>query len=148
MKTRVRQTADALILRRPWLRLIEHDLYGIAERITAIESGYFIVYDSRSGKYEVHSADNKGSTYCFTVPYDELDARTLDYCKRTLVANTDKLLRDLDESNKKLQESKDKDFKNTMEAASYETAQEVSLAQERDELNSSYKRTHGGYLNK
>jgi len=147
MKTRVRQAADALILQRPWLRLIQHDLYGIAERITAIESGYFIVYNTKSGQYEVHSADNKGSTYCFIVPYDELDARTLDYCKRTLVANTDRLLRELEESNARLDETRHHDFKNQMEAASYETAQEVSLAQERDELNGSYKRTHGGYLN-
>ena len=144
MKRRVRQTADSLHLRRPWLEIVEHDLYGIAERITAIESGYFIVYDTRSGNYEVHSADNKGSTYCFTVPFDALDSRTLDYCERTLVAKTDKLLKDLEASNKKLEETKHHDFKNQIEAASYETAQEISLAQERDELNSSYRRTHGG----
>ena len=145
MKKRARAAADRLHLRCPWLEVVEHDLYGIAERITAIESGYFIVYDTRQGNYQVHSADNKGSTYCFTVPYDALDARTLDYCNRTLVANTDRLLRELDAHNEELDERKTRDFHNQMEAASYETAQEVSLAQERDELNSSYKRTHGGF---
>ena len=147
MKRRVREAADRLHLRCPWLQIVEHDLYGIAERITAIESGYFIIYDTRANKYEVHSADNKGSTYCFTVPYDGLDARTLDYCERTLVAKTDKLLKEIEASNQKLEETKKNDFHNAMETASYETAQEVSLAQERDELNGSYKRTHGGYLN-
>lgn len=146
MEKRVRNAADSLTLRCPWLRLVEHDLYGIAERITAIESGYFIVYDTRAGRYEVHSADNKGNTYCFTVPYDALDCRTLDYCERTLVAKTDQLLRDMEKNNAKIDENRHKDFKNKMESASYETAQEVSLAQERDELNSTYKRTHGGYL--
>lgn len=146
MKRRVRNAADSLHLRCPWLQLVEHDLYGIAERITAIEDGYFIVYDTREGRYEVHSADNKGSTYCFTVPYDALDCRTLDYCERTLVAKTDKLLKEMERNNEKIDETKRKDFKNQMENASYETAQEVSLAQERDELNSTYKRTHGGYL--
>lgn len=144
MKTRVRQAADSLHLRCPWLILVEHDLYGIAERITAIESGYFIIYDSRSGKYEVHSADNKRSTYCFTVPYDQLDARTLDYCRETLIANTDQLLKRMEANNRKIDEAKKRDFMNQMESASYETAQEVSLALDKDELHGSYKRTHGG----
>jgi hypothetical protein len=33
-------------------------------------------------------------------------------------------------------------FRNALESASYETAKDVSLAVERDELHNGYKRTH------
>ena len=144
MKASVRSAADRLTLKCPWLRLIEHDLYGIAERIQDIEDGYFIVFDSRSGRYEVHSAYNKGSTYCFSVPYDALDARTLDYCHRTRIANTDRILAEIEKTNEALKAGRMKKFSSDIEAASYETATELKLANLKDELHSGYRRTFGG----
>lgn len=144
MKSFVRQAANALVLRCPWFEVIENDLYGIAERITKVEPHYFIVRNRNSGTYEVHSADNKVGTYCFTVPYDSLDARTLEYCKQTLVANTDRLLREMEEKNKKIDEARQRSFKSTMEDASYETAEELKTALERDSMHDTYKRTHRG----
>lgn len=62
---------------------IENDLYHIATRLKEIDQGYFVMYDTKTKKYEVHHKDNIGSTYCVGVPYDELDARTI-----TLVQST------------------------------------------------------------
>lgn len=144
MKLSVRQAADAAILRHPWCELISHDLYGIAERLREIEDGYFVLRNRISGKTEVHSAYNKGPTYCFTVPFDELDARTLEYCKKTRASNTDRILKEIEEHNKKLEEKRFNDFTSDIDSASYEAAEDLKLAQLKDELHEGYRRVYGG----
>lgn len=128
------------------MRYIHDDVLGIADRLKSIEDGYFILFNTMSGKYEVHSTCNPDSTYCFIVPYDALDVRTVHYCIETLNANKDKLLKKIDDDNAKLQKDRMRDFSNKIEAASYETAQELQLAQEKDDLHVGYRRTHGGKL--
>ncbi|HEY8443798.1 MAG TPA: hypothetical protein VIL24_03260 [Clostridia bacterium] len=71
---------------------IEKDLYDIADRLKAIDSGYFVVYDTERKKYEVHNTNNIGNTYCLTVPYGCLDARTIDFVNKTRRERFDKLL--------------------------------------------------------
>ncbi|HEY8419523.1 MAG TPA: hypothetical protein VIL03_03725 [Clostridia bacterium] len=71
---------------------IENDLYDIANRLKAIDSGYFVLYDTARKKYEVHNSNNIGGTYCLTVPYEKLDARTIDFVQKTRRERFDKLL--------------------------------------------------------
>jgi hypothetical protein len=96
------------------------------------------------GAYEVHSTDNKGfDTYCFKVPYSELDYRTLQLCRETnLAMHGDMIYKKMKEENAKIDAENARNFRNTLESASYETARDVSLAVERDETHSGYKRTH------
>ena len=79
---------------------IVHDVYYIAERLKEIDFNYFILYNTKRKKYEIHHTGQPG-TYCLTVPYDELDARTIDFVNQTRVENRDRLLKELDEENKK-----------------------------------------------
>lgn len=145
MKQFVKDAQNKLRLIRPWLHILEDDVFKIGERLREIEDGYFIVYDTRANRYEVHSAYNRGSsTYAFIVPYDELDSRTIDYCIRTRVANTDRLLKEMEENNRKIRESSERKFHNDIEAASLETATDVSYAMDKDVLHTDYKKTFGG----
>ncbi|MDD4565734.1 MAG: hypothetical protein PHE79_09720 [Eubacteriales bacterium] len=142
---------DMVLLTRPWLRLIENDVYHISKRIKDIEPGYFICYNTLRGAFEVHSSDNKGfDTYCFKVPYSELDYRTLQLCRETnLAMHGDMIYKKMKEENARIDAENAKNFKNILEGASYETAKDVSLAVERDETYDGYKRTHyigGGIL--
>ncbi|HHW89402.1 MAG TPA: hypothetical protein GX745_00655 [Clostridiales bacterium] len=73
---------------------IDNDLYDIANRLKSIDSGYFVVYDTSRQKYEVHNSDNIGNTYCLTVPYERLDARTVDLVNKTRRERFDKIFED------------------------------------------------------
>lgn len=70
-------------MRAAHLKVVENDLYFIASRLKEIDPTYFVVYNVRRGGYEVHSNGQRGNTLCFVVPYPELDARTIEYAKRT-----------------------------------------------------------------
>lgn len=70
-------------MERAHLRAVTDDLYFIASRLKEIDPSYFVVYNIKRGRYEVHSDGQKGGTLCFVVPYNVLDARTLKYAERT-----------------------------------------------------------------
>lgn len=62
---------------------ITDDVYFIASRLREIDPTYYVVYDRRKRRYEVHSDGQRGSSLCFIVPFAQLDARTVDYAART-----------------------------------------------------------------
>lgn len=143
----MRNAIDSLLLHKPWMRYIDRDVLDVAARLRSIDEGYFILFNTMSGKYEVHNTENGiGSTHCFTVPYDRLDARTVHHCMETYKSNKDKIIKQIEEYNQKKENERRKDFENTIEAATYETHQELTLAIEKDELHPGYRRTHGGTL--
>lgn len=82
--------------------LIEYDPCFIRQRLTEIDDSYFLVYDIRRHAYEVHSSDQGSYTFCFTVPFDCLDERTLTHALRTRSQNQETLIRELDAYNEKL----------------------------------------------
>lgn len=135
---------DSILLKRPYLELVQGDLYSISQRIKEIEAGYFIVFNKRSETYEVHSTYNEGwNTYCFSVPYDRLDCRTLQLCRETNIAmHGDDIMKQMDGHNEKLEKTNKRDFNRQMNDAGYETADMVSLGIEKDELHEGYARTH------
>lgn len=80
-------------------REITHDVYNIANRIRDIDSGYYIVYDTSKGHFEVHNANQRDTTYCVTLPFDTLDERVLNYVNKTRVVNIENILEDIDRDN-------------------------------------------------
>jgi hypothetical protein len=130
-------------LSSPYLSLISSDLYDISGRIRDIEPGYFIVRNHKTGKFEIHSTDNIGDTYCLTLPYAELDARALSYCaERCISRGGYKRVLDIDKHNKLIDEKKERAFENEMKDAALESAGSLSLSQEKDDLYDGYKRSH------
>jgi hypothetical protein len=122
---------------------ISSDLYDISGRIKDIEPGYFIVRNHRTEKFEIHSKDNIGDTYCLTLPYGELDARALSYCaERCISRGGYKRVLDIDKHNRLIDEKSERYFENDLKDASTEMAGSLSLAQEKDDTHDGYKRTH------
>lgn len=80
-------------------RKITQDVYNIANRIKDIDSGYFIVYDTLCGHFEVHNRFQYDTTYCITLPYDTLDERTLQYVYKTMSTNIENIIEDIDNHN-------------------------------------------------
>lgn len=68
---------------KPHHELVECDLHDISRRIREYDPTYFLMRNNRTGKVEVHNTENLGNTYCFTNPFDELDARLLERVRET-----------------------------------------------------------------
>lgn len=62
---------------------ITDDVFFIASRLKEVDPTYYVVYDTEKRRYEVHSDGQRGNTLCFVVPFGRLDARTVEYARRT-----------------------------------------------------------------
>lgn len=82
---------------------ILYDPCFIAQRIKDIDARYFIVFNIKKQKYEVHSLGQAGGSYCFTIPFDTLDERTLFMTRKTQSQNADQIIKELDAQNALLQ---------------------------------------------
>lgn len=88
---------------------IEHDLFGIAARLRAIDDGYFVVYDRRKCAFEVHNSRQRGSTLALSVPYPRLDARTVTLVRKTRAENAKRLFEEMERENERRQHRQEKE---------------------------------------
>lgn len=130
--------------RRPYHELIEDDLYRITSRIRKIDDGYFILRHTLSGRYEVHNTNNIGSTYCFIVPYDSLDKRTLTYCRETAVERD--IAEIIERQNQRLEESNKRSQQSEIEDRAKYVSEMEAFAVDEDQLHEGYRSTH--YINR
>ncbi len=77
---------------------IENDLLDIAARLRALDDGYRVYYIPEKSRYEVHNVNQYGDTLAFVVPYEQLDARTVEFARYTRVENADRLFAETDKS--------------------------------------------------
>lgn len=82
---------------------INEDCFFISQRLKEIDNSYFLVFNLFTKKYEVHSS-LQFNTYCFTIPYDTLDERTLFWANRTRRENSDRLIKEIEQNNQKIYE--------------------------------------------
>lgn len=80
--------------------IVSHDVYEISKRIKDIDRYYYIVYDTSKTCYEIHNSSQIDSTYCLTIPYNQLDDRTLQYVRETSSANIEIILEKIEKENK------------------------------------------------
>ncbi|MBO5772489.1 MAG: hypothetical protein J6R37_01645 [Clostridia bacterium] len=78
------------------------DLFDIGWALKQIDEDYFLVFDTKTCKYEVHNKRQK-PTLCFVVPYDCLDWRTVLFTRQTQVKNAQKLFEEMDKNNLELE---------------------------------------------
>ena len=82
---------------------INFDVYNISKRIKDIDRDYYVVYDTSKQKFEVHNSKQIGSSYCLTLPYCELDERSLSYVLKTQSSNIEEILEKIENDNKILE---------------------------------------------
>lgn len=78
---------------------ILNDVYNIAKRIKDIDKNYYIMFDTSTHKFEIHNSNQIGSSYCLTIPFNELDERTLKYVLKTQSVNIDEILNEIEQDN-------------------------------------------------
>lgn len=59
---------------------VTSDAYGITERIKEIDPDYFVMLNRETQKFEVHVRGQECTLGC-ELPFEELDARTLEYVR-------------------------------------------------------------------
>ena len=81
---------------------INCDVFNIVERLRQIDDGYFVIFNTNSKKFEIHNSNTKNS-YCLTIPYGQLDVRTLRLVESTHVKNYNKIIKTIDEDNERIE---------------------------------------------
>lgn len=73
------------------LILVEDSVTDIPARVKKIDPGYFIMFNPMSQRFEVHH-EEQDITFCLSLPFEELDQRTLDEIHRTKIENGKKIM--------------------------------------------------------
>lgn len=86
---------------KSFLFALESNIYDIPKRLEEIDSDLFVCLNKITQRFEVHSLANRGTTYCFSVPYDELDVRTIEVFRRSNLKTRSikEIIRELDQEN-------------------------------------------------
>ena len=87
---------------------IKTDPLFIGERLKEIDQSYYLVFNTIKNKYEVHSNEQKGCSYCLTCPNVELDERLVELVKKTRRENINELLSEIDKENERLEKEREK----------------------------------------
>lgn len=83
--------------------LVTNDLFDVAWRLKAVKDSYLLYYDTDTNRYEVHDSAQRGNTLQFVVPYDDLDARTVDYARYSRVENAQAIFAEVEKHNAHLE---------------------------------------------
>lgn len=89
--------------------LIKSDVFNINERIKQIDDGYFIIFDVFKKHFEIHNEKQIKNSYCLTWK-KELDSRVLEYVEKTIIKNSEKILSEIEENNKKVESESNKNI--------------------------------------
>ena len=86
------------------LERIEHDLFDIASRLKEVDERYELYFNKSLGRYEIFA----NGVLQIAVPFDRLDARTVEFARKTRLENLQKLIENIDRENALLDEIKRK----------------------------------------
>lgn len=123
---RVKEEAEIILRWRNLhhLKLVETNVYYIPERVNEYNPNFFIVFNSMTQKYEVHSI--AGGPNCVSreceVPDDELDARLLQFLwEQDIRVHGWDLFRRIEASEERARERRRKQFSNWVQSVGRET---------------------------
>lgn len=80
------------------------NVFLIPERLRELDEGYFVLRNHETKQFEIHHSGQPYNTYCLSVPYEELDERTLNFVRKTMICHAEKLLAEMEEHNQKIRE--------------------------------------------
>lgn len=83
--------------------VVQGDLYNISQRIKEIDSSYFLYFNYKNRKYELHSKNQVKNSYVLTLPFSSLDNRTITHILKTRVERKKEFLKEIEKENEKLQ---------------------------------------------
>ena len=84
------------------LRPVTSDVCDIVWRIQQIDAGYFVMFNTESGRFEVHHPAQTGGTLACELPFEQLDERAVRYVRQTSAARAARYLEELERENERL----------------------------------------------
>ena len=81
---------------------IEKDLFSIADRLKEIDGRYEVYRNTVAHRFEVYVE----RALQFVVPFQKLDARTLEFARKTRIERAEKILKEMDEVNARIEKQK------------------------------------------
>lgn len=72
------------------------DLFHIARRLKEIDRNYELFFNRKRGRFEIYA---KGAMQ-IALPFDRLDARCLDYARKTRIENLSALMDEIEKNNR------------------------------------------------
>ncbi len=102
----------------PYLIEVETNVFSIPQRVKAYNKDLFVVWNAKHERFEIHNHANRGTTFCFAVPYKELDCRVLELIRKGDVRNRgDSIYKEMHEHNRKLEEQNERERKHWIDTA-------------------------------
>lgn len=85
------------------LKLIKNDLFNVVNRIKQLDNNYFVFYNTKNSCYELYYKN--GFNLDLEITFSSTVLTALDYIKvcKTRIFNMEKILKQIDDANKKLE---------------------------------------------
>ncbi|MBR1925631.1 MAG: hypothetical protein IJ837_02125 [Clostridia bacterium] len=93
---------------------ITEDVFDISNRLKEIDSNYFVVFNTKKQKFEIHNKSQK-NTYCLTVLNNKLDCRAIEQTLKSRRERFDKILQEIEKNNQKIIDDNNKKIKDMAE---------------------------------
>lgn len=77
---------------------ITEDLFDISQRVKEIDEDYFVVYNEKLNRYEIHNRKQYNDTLSIIVPFNRLDKRVLDKLNETKIERKEEIYSMLENS--------------------------------------------------
>lgn len=85
--------------------LVKDDLYHIAKRLKEVDGRYILLFNRVKHRFEIHA---QGALQV-AVPFDRLDARTINLARETRLENAQKTLLEMEKHNARLESAHERD---------------------------------------
>lgn len=103
---------------KPHLTPVYTHVLKIPERLRSADNNLFVVFNSKTQKYEIHSLANKGNTLSLNVPFRDLDARCIDYVNKFDLNKHGKgIYQEIEEHNENIERSAQRKYSNDLKGA-------------------------------
>lgn len=106
------------------LKPIWSDVFNIAKRVYEYSNNLFVVFNTKTQKYEIHSIANGpgANSKEMDIPYDELDTRTLDRIWwQDIRVHGEEIFKRLDRQAEEYKKRKEKEFRDEVNALARDT---------------------------
>lgn len=81
------------------LERITHDLFDIAKRLKGIDRRYKLFFNRKKNRYEIYA----NGAMQMALPFERLDARTLNYARKTRLENLEKIIAEIEKENARIE---------------------------------------------
>lgn len=121
IKQRFKEEVLWLLDGQPHLKPIFTSVHNIPERVYEYDQSFFVVFNTKLQRYEIHCTEHFPTTHAVTIPYKELDIRTLRHLwYNDIRVQGDKVLKKAVQFEERYEEAKERERKNEIESVARE----------------------------